>query len=521
MFSSITNFFRLWHAARTLARHDALIPHEYLTAMPPWARFARTLLGSRQRNDASPGARLAQALESLGPAHIKLGQVLATRPDIVGAEIATSLEALQDRLPPFPVSEARKAIEASLGKPVDLLFSSFGDAVAAASIAQVHSARLAENGRHVAVKILRPGIEEEFSRELSALGFAARLAERFSAEARRLRLTSLVETVADSVALELDLRMEAAAASELAERTKQDTGFRVPAIVWDLTSARVLTSEWIDGTPLRDPVALIAAGHDPKKIALTIVRSFLSQALRDGFFHADMHPGNLFVDRDGNLVVVDFGIMGRLDPNMRRFMAETLAGFLARDYRRVAQIHYDVAFVPSHHSVETFAQALRAIGEPIFGRPAREVSMARLLQQLFDTTRRFDMEAQPQLLLLQKTMVVVEGVARSLDPDFDIWAAARPVAEKWVVANLGAEARLRDVSEGVGALGRLAQNLPQLVRNAESLSAMISDGGVRLHPDSAEAIAAAQAARTHTGRTALWIAAAALIVLAIILFRTI
>jgi ubiquinone biosynthesis protein len=520
MFQTATNFFRLWHVARTLSRYDALIPHEYASAMPGWARFARALLGSRRKNDASPGTRLAKALENLGPAHIKLGQVLATRPDIVGAEIATALEGLQDRLPPFPTADARDVIGQSLSKPVDQLFSSFGDAVAAASIAQVHSARLAENSRHVAVKVLRPGIEEEFSRELSALAFAARMAERFSAEARRLRLIALVETLATSVALELDLRMEAAAASELAERTRQDTGFRVPAVMWDMTSSRVLTSEWIDGIPLRDHVALMAAGHDPKKIAVTVVRTFLSQALRDGFFHADMHPGNLFIDHQGHLVAVDFGIMGRLDPTMRRFMAETLAGFLARDYTRVARIHYDVSFVPSHHPVETFAQALRAIGEPIFGRPAREMSMARLLQQLFDTTRRFDMEAQPQLLLLQKTMVVVEGVARSLDPDFDMWSASRPVVEKWMLANVGPEARLRDVGEGVSALGRLAQNLPQIARNAESLSAMLADGGVRLHPDSANAIAAAQASRTRNGRIALWIVAAALVALAAILLHS-
>ncbi len=349
MFAAATNVFRLWHVARTLAHYDALVPHEYVADLPVWARIARAVLGSSRKADLPPGDRFAKALESLGPAHIKLGQVLATRPDIVGTEIATALENLQDRLPPFPTSEARAAIEAALGKPVDLLFSFFGDAIAAASIAQVHSARLAGSGRHVAVKVLRPGIEAEFLRELSALAFAARMAERFSAEARRLRLNSLVATLADSVALELDLRMEAAAASELAERTRQDAGFRVPAIYWDLTSARVLTSEWVDGTPVRDHVALMAAGQDLKKIALTIVRSFLAQALRDGFFHADMHPGNLFVDKDGNLVVVDFGIMGRLDPAMRRFMAETLGGFLARDYKRVAQVHYDVAFVPSHN----------------------------------------------------------------------------------------------------------------------------------------------------------------------------
>jgi len=260
--------------------------------------------------------------------------------------------------------------------------------------------------------------------------------------------------------------------------------------------------------PVRDLDALRAAGRDPKEVALTLLRSFLIQALRDGFFHADLHPGNLFVDGEGRLVAVDFGIMGRLDPAMRRFMAETLAGFLARDYMRVAQVHYDAGFVPHHYPIETFAQALRAVGEPVFGRPAREVSMARLLQQLFETTRRFDMPAQPQLLLLQKTMVVVEGVARGLDPDFDIWAASRPVVERWMLDRMGPEARLREAAEGVGALGRVAQQLPQLLRNAEVVSAMLASGGLRLHPDTARQIAEAQLERTQHVRIALWLAAA-------------
>jgi ubiquinone biosynthesis protein len=309
--------------------------------------------------------------------------------------------------------------------------------------------------------------------------------------------------------------MEAAAASELAERTRSDADFRVPHVDWERTAGRVMTTEWIDGISVRDKAALEAAGRDPKKIALLVIRSFLTQALRDGFFHADMHPGNLFVDSEGRLVAVDFGIMGRLDPPMRRFLAETLGGFLARDYRRVAEIHYEVNFVPSRHPVETFAQALRAIGEPIFGRPIKEVSMARLLQQLFDTTRRFDMQAQPQLVLLQKTMVVVEGVARGLDPDFDIWEASRPVAEKWMIENMGPEARLRDVGEGVNALGKLAQNLPQLIQNAEVISGMLASGGLKLHPDTTREIAQAQLDRTRHVRVAIWIAAGALGILAV------
>ena len=303
--------------------------------------------------------------------------------------------------------------------------------------------------------------------------------------------------------------MEAAAASELAERTKSDPDFRVPAVDWARTATRVLTTEWIDGTPIRDIEALRQAGFEPKELALTLMRSFLTQALREGFFHADMHPGNLFVDTEGRLVAVDFGIMGRLDDAMRRFMAETLAGFLARDYMRVAQVHFEAGFVPRSQSLETFAQALRAIGEPIFGRPAREMSMARLLQQLFATTQRFAMRAQPQLLLLQKTMVVVEGVARSLDPEFDIWEAARPVVERWMMDRLGPEARLREAAGGMGALGRAAQNLPLLLRNAETISAMLADGGLRLHPETARAIAEAQYARAAPMRFAMWLAAGA------------
>ena len=478
-----------------------------------WPATRVVVTGWRVREGKLPPSRLARVLEQAGPAYIKLGQMLATRPDIVGADVATALEHLQDRLAPFPDAAARGVITREFGRPVESLFSFFGAPVAAASIAQVHRATTSE-GVDAAVKILRPGIETVFGRDLTALALLARAAENLSGEARRLRLVALVETLAASVALELDLRMEAAAASELYDRTRSDAEFRVPHVDWTRTSDRVLTSEWITGTPIRDTDALRAAGHDPRKVALTLVRSFLTQALRDGFFHADMHPGNLFVDKEGRLVAVDFGIMGRLDAGMRRFMAGTLAGFLQRDYRKVAELHYEFSFVPPQHSIETFAQALRAIGEPIFGRSARDVSIARLLGQLFETTRRFDMQAQPQLVLLQKTIVVVEGVCRGLDPDFDIWNAARPVAERWVSENMGPEAALTRAGETFGALGRLAQDLPQLVKNAEELSQMVAEGGVRLHPDTAIQIAAEQERRARPTRVAL---IAVLAVIAVVL----
>ena len=518
MIRTLSNLGRLIRMARILADHDALVPHEYANRAPASLRFAARVLGRRRpANDTSaPGVRLAKALEGMGPSAIKLGQLLATRPDILGGDVARGLETLQDRLPSFPEAEARQIVENELARPLAQIFAVFAPPMAAASIAQVHEAETTDDPpRRVAVKILRPHIEDEFARDFDAFRLAARLGERFSAEARRLRLGALVETLAASVALELDLRMEGAAACELAENMKDDVSFRVPTLDWSRTSARVLTTEWIEGTPLRDAEASRARGHDPKRIAVSVMRSFLTQALRDGFFHADMHPGNLFVDAEGRICAVDFGIMGRLDPAMRHFLAETLGGFLARDYERVARVHFTAGFVPKVHNIETFAQALRAVGEPIFGLTARDVSMARLLEQLFETTRRFDMQLQPQLVLLQKTMVVVEGVARSLDPEFDIWEASRPVIEQWIVDHLGPEARFREAAEGLSSLGRLAQSFPQVLRDTEIIAGQLADGGLRLHPDSVRAIALTQIRRTRHVRVALWIAAGALGIIAI------
>ncbi len=501
----------LMRMARALASYDALLPREYAARVPMSLRVVARFFGSgrRRHRHLSPGQRLAQALEQLGPSAIKLGQFLATRPDILGADIARGLETLQDRLPPFSDAEARRTVEVELGRPLPQLFEEFGPPVAAASIAQVHQAHTADDPpRRVAVKILRPGIEARFARDFRAFALAAVMAERLSSEGRRLRLVDLVGTLAHSVALELDLRMEGAAAAELAENMRDNPQFRVPALDWTRTAARVLTTEWVDGTPLRDPDALSAAGHDPKAIAVSLLRAFLTQALRDGFFHADLHPGNLFVDKEGRICAVDFGIMGRLDLAMRRFMAETLGGFLARDYVRVAQVHFEAGFVPRTHSVETFAQALRAIGEPIFGLAAQQVSMALLLEQLFETTRRFDMQLQPQLVLLQKTMMVVEGLCRALDPKFDIWEGSRPVIESWMVDHLGPEQRLKEAAEGLTNLGKLAQNIPQLLRDTEYISAQLAEGGLRLHPSSLRAIAAMQAKGARPVRVAIALAAA-------------
>src|SRR6202044_3897324 len=352
----------------------------------------------------------------------------------------------------FPQAEAEAAVAASFGKPLKSVFSSFGPPVAAASIAQVHRAtvetQVGTTGgpRNVAVKVLRPGVEKRFHVDLRAFMYLARYAEQLSAEARGLRLIEVVDTLRRSVALEMDFRLEAAALSEMAENTKDDPDFRVPAVDWDRTTKEVLTLEWIDATPLSDRARLVAKGFDLPKLGRVLIQTFLRHALRDGFFHADMHPGNLFVDDDGRLIAVDFGIMGRLGVKERLFLAEILHGFINRDYHRVAEVHFEAGYVPRHHSVENFAQAIRAIGEPIHSRTAEEISMARLLTLLFEVTGIFDMRTRPELLLLQKTMVVVEGVARSFDPKLDMWSTAEPVVGEWIARHLGPAGQLENAS---------------------------------------------------------------------------
>jgi ubiquinone biosynthesis protein len=523
MFRDIRMMRRLWRAARTLGAYNVLPPPEWNEFAPPPLKWAKALGFFRTKKSLSAGRsgeRLARAFTDLGPSYIKLGQFLATRPDVIGVAIAHDLAELQDKLPPFPLAEAKQILAEEFAPDIRATIGDIGEAVAAASIAQVHKVTLtpeAENAppRVRAIKILRPGIERAFAADLEAFAWAAQRVETLSAEARRLRPIALIDTLARSIAIEMDLRLEGAAAVELANNTAKDADFRVPAIDWNLTTRRVLATEWIDGISLKDRDALIAAGHDPKRLANVVIQSFLRQALRDGFFHADMHPGNLFVDKEGRLVAVDFGIMGRLDPLARRFMAETLGGFLARDYRRVAAIHVQVGFIGAQHSVDDFAQALRAIGEPIFGRDASNVSMARLLAQLFEVTRLFDMPMQPQLVLLQKTMVVAEGVARQLDPTHSMWEASRPILEQWMVDQVGPQARLKDAAEGMTSLGRAISALPEVLRNAEQIATMLSAGGIRLHPDTAREIAAAEVRATAHVRIAVWIGAAALAIIAL------
>jgi len=458
--------------------------------------------------------RLAAALTRLGPSYVKLGQFLATRPDVVGVAIARDLESLQDRMAPFPQAEAEKTVADAFGRPLSALFASFGPAVAAASIAQVH--RAATEAGPVAVKVLRPGIERRFKVDLDAFMFAARHAENISLEARRLRQIEVVETLRRSVTIEMDLRLEAAALSEMAENTKTDADFRVPRVDWERTARAVLTLEWIDGTPLSDRAKLAAKGFDLKDLARSVIQTFLRHALRDGFFHADMHPGNLFVDDAGRLVAVDFGIMGRLGPKERRFLAEILYGFITRNYQRTAEVHFEAGYVPRHHSVESFAQAIRAIGEPIHSRTAEDISMARLLMLLFEVTGLFDMRTRPELLLLQKTMVVVEGVARTLDPKLDMWTVSEPVVREWMERHLGATGQLEGAAAGAAEFGRFIGGVPALLGRGAELIGQLDDitrDGLVLAPETVAAIGRAEARRNRWTAAALWVIAGLLAVL--------
>jgi ubiquinone biosynthesis protein len=514
--AAIYHLLRLAKAGYVLAR-EGVFAQVDPQLVPPAARLPLAFARLIARRDIRPGAsRIAVAVARLGPSYVKLGQFLSTRPDVVGPRVVRELETLQDRMPAFARAVAVRTVEAAFGRPIGEIFASFGEPVAAASIAQVHKARVrdAAGERDVAVKILRPGVEKRFARDLSDMFFAARYAERHFAEARRLRVVEVVETLARSVRMEMDFRLEGAAASEYAENTADDVDFRVPAIDWDRTSKDVLTLEWIDGTPLSDLQAIARSGVDPALLGRNVIQSFLRHAMRDGFFHADMHQGNLFVDRDGRLCAVDFGIMGRLGFRERRFLAEILYGFITRDYLRVAEVHFEAGYVPDTHRVEDFAQAIRAIGEPIHSRTADQISMAKLLTLLFEITALFDMRTRTELVLLQKTMVVVEGVARSLDPRLDMWSTADPVVRGWIERNLGPVGKLQDAARNLGFVGRAAFNLPEMLERVERASRgleVASRQGFDLSAASVEAIGRAEAYRARWGHRALWVIAAALV----------
>ncbi|MDQ0470304.1 ubiquinone biosynthesis protein [Labrys wisconsinensis] len=516
--ASLFDLLRLTRAGWMLAREGALGLAE-VAELPGPARLAIRLGRVIERRGVSGGKGLARALTRLGPSWVKLGQFLATRPDVVGIAVARDLETLQDRMAPFPQEVAVAEIEKALGGPLASLFAELSTPVAAASVAQVHKATVRDEAgeRFVAVKVLRPGIARRFRRDLSTFYFAARMIERLDPRSRRLRPVEVVDTLARTTAFEMDFRLEAAALSEMAENITADPDFRIPAPDWNRTARTVLTLEWIDGRPLSDVPGLAAAGLDLKDLGRIIIQSFLRHAIRDGFFHADMHQGNLMIDAEGKLVAVDFGIMGRAGLKERRFLAEILHGFITRNYRRVAEVHFEAGYVPGTYSVDDFAQAIRAIGEPIHQKRADEISMAKLLTLLFEVTELFDMKTRPELILLQKTMVVVEGVARTLDPKLDMWSTADPVVREWIERHLGPAGRLGDLGTGTMQAAKAFSGLPALLARTQGLAERLesaAERGFTLDPASVEAIGRAEARRARWGNRALWVIAAALVVLA-------
>jgi len=505
--------FRLMRAGWVLVREGVIsaLPAEGLAGLPAFGFRIAGFIARRESRHVNRSERISRAMNRLGPSYIKLGQFLATRPDIVGHNVAADLSLLQDRVKTFSSDAAIAQIEGSLGRRIDDLFVEFGKPVAAASIAQVHPAwiRNADGSvRKIAVKVIRPGLRRAFARDLESFFLVANAAERHVPAMRRLCPVSIVESLRQITRLEMDMRLEAAALSEMAGNVMNDQGFRVPKVDWEHTGRDVLAMEWVNGIRMSDRDALIAAGYDPDKLAVTLMQSFLRHTLRDGFFHADMHPGNLFVDKDGAIVAVDLGITGRLGKKEKHFLAEILYGFIHRDYRRVAEVHFDAGYVPRHHDIASFAQANRAIGEPIHGQSVETISMARLLALLFEVTELFDMRTRPELLLLQKTMVVVEGVARSLDPHFNMWKTAEPVVGEWVTKNLGPAGFARDMAEGAKALTSFVRKTPELTIRFDAITEglrRMSVNGLHLDDDTIKRLAKVQ--QNRLGRYALWIIA--------------
>ena len=432
----------------------------------------------KNNNNLSPGVKLCNALQGMGTTFIKLGQFLATRPDIIGEDIAKELEKLQDKLPPFQLEEAKNILRKEIGIENFDKIKNFSDSIAAASIAQVHFATINDSTekKEVAIKILRPNIEKIFNEELDALMLLAYIVQNLIRKTKRLKLIEVVQLLREITNVEMDLRFEAAAANELYENTKNDVGFKVPKIYWDHTSKRVLCLDKINGISIREIENLKSLNIDTKKLAKDIIQHFLRHAVRDGFFHADMHQGNLFVNKDGSITPVDFGIMGRLDKNNRKYLAEILYGFIKRDYKKVAEVHFLAGLVPKEVSKDEFAQALRSIGEPIFGQSVKNISGGKLLSQLFEITEKFNMQTQIQLLLLQKTMVVVEGVARKLDPDTNIWDVSKPILENWLKE---VKDPINKASEVVNKASEVLSRLPDLpiiMDRANDVMTLISEG---------------------------------------------
>ena len=482
----IKKLFTLFKIGRKLALSDALNIASKFHKPPFIVKIFFQILSLSFSNknevnfDVDEGKRLSNSLQSMGTTFIKLGQFLATRPDIIGEDLSKQLETLQDKLPPFSLSEAKKIIKNDLGEETFNSLINISEPVAAASIAQVHKAQINDDGiiKDVAIKILRPNIKKIFNEEIDALMLFAFIVESLVKETKRLKLVEVVFLLKEITNLEMDLRFEAAAANEYAENTKNDLGFKVPQIYWNFTGQNVLTLDWIEGVSIRETETLKNKNIDTNKIASDIIQHFLRHAVRDGFFHADMHQGNIFIDKNGHIVPIDFGIMGRLDKLNKRFLAEILYGFIQRDYKKVAEVHLVAGLVPKNVPIDDFAQALRSIGEPIFGHSVKDISGGKLLKQLFEVTEKFNMQTQPQLLLLQKTMVVVEGVARKLNPDTNIWKTSKPVLENWLKETKDPINSISDTLKSTTEVIKRLPEFPEIMDKANQALTFLASGQI-------------------------------------------
>jgi|TARA_Y100000992_G_scaffold137987_1_gene91381 ubiquinone biosynthesis protein len=479
--------FQLFKIARKLSTSGAIDTINQIYTLPVTINIFFNLIsiGSEKKlvnNQKKPGEKLCLALEGMGTTFIKLGQFLATRPDIIGEELADNLEKLQDKLPAFDTYEAKKIIKKEVGETQYKNILELSEPIAAASIAQVHIAKIKEENenREVAIKILRPNIEKLFNEELDALMLFAYIIENTFSKAKRLKLVEVVHLLREITNIEMDLRFEAAAASELYENTKNDNRFNVPKIYWNYTTKKVLALDKVDGISIREHKKLKEIGIDLKFLAENLIQHFLKQAIRDGFFHGDMHQGNLFVDKQGNIIPVDFGIMGRLDKNNRKFLAEILYGFIQRDYVKVAEVHFQAGLVPQNASKDEFAQALRSVGEPIFGQSIKDISGGNLLAQLFEITEKFNMPTQTPLLLLQKTMVVVEGVARKLYPETNIWQVSRPVLEDWLKDMKSPKSTLDTAINTSAEILKRVPDFPDLMDKANYALQLMAEGKLNI-----------------------------------------
>ena len=462
------HLFNMFRFTRLLMAQNSLLPRHYHQTTAFYLKFCRRILtyGIPQLDNLHTQATFSKHLQALGPSYIKLGQSLSVRPDFIGTKLASDLQDLQDNLPPCDMGYINRTIEIELGVSKEDIFFEFSPAIASASIAQIHKAKL-KDGTEIAVKILRPNIEKILYDELASFLFIAKYAEKFIPKIRRLKPVATVTILQQSIKRELDLRMEAAALSEMGDNTEKDTQIDIPKVIWEYTTRRIVTMHWVNGKKASDIEMLKQTGHDMPQLATNLLQNFLTHTLRDGFFHADMHQGNILIEDDGVIVLIDLGIMGRLNLQNRYFLAKIIYGFITRDYLTIAQIHFDAGYIPKTTNINDFSQALRAIGEPIHGQNAEQISMGRLLTQLFEVTAQFNMETQTQLLLLQKTMIVVEGVCRLFDPNINIWHTAEPVLKNWLKNEMKPEILIKRHLKTVETTLRSLHKLPKILENIE------------------------------------------------------